>query len=137
MTIIRQSIQSVFEQQPASFVFQEAAPDKPPKVVGGSQGAAMEIAGPSDDVQQIVLAVVLPPDNEDMARRGGLLLSLLIASVTPRWMDGIAWMTAGLRASAASFRLKQEHAIVHSGLRYILATDKGRSLATLRITRHK
>ena len=131
----RDALESLFKQAPASFIFQHSAPQNPPRSMGGRDGAALEIDGPPEAPERISLAVVLPNDNETMARRGGILLVLLLTAVERDWDAGHEWVLQQLHIAATDPRLVRNVRQSHNGLLYQLATNKVKSLATLTITK--
>lgn len=134
----RAMIETTFSRDPASFLFRQSDPGNPPRSVGGRDGAAIQIDGDPDAPTSISLAVVVPPDNEAMARRGGIFLMLLLSTVDRDWTiapgSGGDWLTAQLKISARDPRVIRNVRRSHNGRLYQLATDRARSLATLTIT---
>lgn len=124
-------IETLFQRDPASFIFRRADVGNPPRSVGGRDGAAIQIDGDYAAPERVSLAVVLPPDNEAMARRGGILLVLLLSLIAPDWTAASDWAMTHLRTAAYDARLIQTSERVHGDKRYTLTTDKARSLATL------
>ncbi len=126
-----ETIETLFQRDPALFIFRRADDDNPPRSVGGRDGAAIQIDGPYAAPERVVLAVILPNDDEAMARRGGVLLVLLLTLIATNWSEASDWVTTQLRTAAYDARLVQTSERVRGGLRYELTTDKQRSLATL------
>lgn len=126
-----QTIETLFQRDPASFLFRRADVGNPPRSVGGRDGAAIQIDGDYAAPERVSLAVVLPPDNEAMARRGGILLVLLLSLIAPDWSEASDWTMTHLRTAAYDARLIQTSERTHGELTYRLTTDKTRSLATL------
>lgn len=131
-----QTITDLFARDPASFQFATSNPGNPPRTVGGREGAALQIDGPPDAPSLISMAVVLPPDNEQMARRGGMLLVLMLTLLDREWGvgEGSDWLLTHLRTAAYDARLLQTTARTHNGRRFLLNTDKTKSIASLTIT---
>lgn len=125
------TIETLFTRDPASFLFKRADEGNHPRSVGGRDGAALQIDGPYATPERVSLAVVLPPDNEAMARRGGILLVLLLSLIAPDWNEASDWAMTHLRTAAYDARLIQTSERAHGDLTYRLTTDKARSLATL------
>lgn len=129
------AVENIFTQHPASFLFRHSDPGKPLRSVGGREGAAIQIDGPPEAPTSISLAVVLPRDNEVMARRGGILLMLLLSLIDREWATGAGgdWLNGKLRAAARDPRLIYQVRISHKGRLYRLAINKAKSTATLTI----
>lgn len=123
------AIENIFTQAPASFRFLRSAG----RITAAANGVAMQIAGPAEAPTSVALAVALPPNSEPMARRGGILLALLLAQVAPGWDGANDWLTGMLRAAARDPALTTATQTVRGGLRFLLTTDREKSLATLTI----
>ena len=129
-----EALETIFSRDPASFIFRHSDPDNPPRSVGGRDGAALQIDGPPDQPTSIALAVVLPNDNETMARRGGMLLMLLITAIDREWNEGHSWLMAQLKIAAKDPRAVRSVRRSHNGRLYQFVTNKQKSTATLTIT---
>lgn len=124
------AIQHIFSQPPAAFRFLRSAG----RITAAAGGAAMQIAGPADAPTSVSLAVVLPPNNQRMAARGGILLTLLLAQLAPGWGDGAQhWLAGMLQAAARDPALTTASQTTRAGLRFLLTTDRAKSLAQLTV----
>lgn len=123
------AIQNIFSQPPASFRFLRSAG----RITAASGGAAMQIAGPPEAPTSVALAVVLPPNNQRMAARGGILLQLLLAQVAPGWDGAGHWMAGMLQAAARDPALTTASQTTRAGLRFLLTTDRAKSLSQLTV----
>lgn len=131
----RTTITTVFSQAPASFQFQEAKSGDSPRLLGAREGAALQLDGDPDNLTGAVLSAVAPNDNIAMAQRCGSLIMLLLVAFAPKWHAGHMWAMGCLKTAAWSPAPKQSFTSRHAGWKYELKTDKGRSLATLVITK--
>lgn len=131
----REAIENIFSQDPASFTFRHSDPGKPPRSVGGREGAAIQIDGPPDAPTSISLAVVLPNNDQTMARRGGILLMLLLTMIDRDWGtgDGGSWLTQQLDRAARDPRPIRSVRRSHNGRLYRIVTNRSKSTATLTI----